>query len=347
MRFILPTIIIIALLAFPVSAAELTAPTVPQSGAEYMPEDTQSFGTALWEMVRKAIGTIRPDLREASGLCLGLIGIVLLVSLVQTFPGMTGKITDLVGVVSIGGLLLQQTNALIHLGAETVAELSSYGTLLLPVMTAAMAAQGGITGSAALYAGTALFDSVLSSLITRLLTPMIYLYLALAAANSAVGEDVLKKFCDFIKWLMSWCLKIILYVFTGYMGITGVVSGTTDAAALKAAKLTISGVVPVVGGILSDASEAVLVSAGVVKNAAGIYGVLAILALCISPFLRIGVHYLLLKATGAVCSVFGSKRISEFIGNFSTAMGLLLAMTGSVCLLLLISTVCFLRGVSG
>ena len=109
-------------------------------------------------------------------------------------------------------------------------------------------------------------------------------------------EEILKKLCGFVKWLSVWILKMILYVFTGYIGITGVVSGPTDAAALKAAKLTISGFVPIVGGILSDASEAVLVSAGVVKNAAGIYGILAIGAVCLGPFLKIGLHYLMLKA---------------------------------------------------
>ena len=347
MKYILPTILLLAILAVPVSAAELTAPTVPSTAESYMPEDTSSFGNALWELLQKAVGTVRPDLREAGSLCVSLFGIVLLISLTQTLPGRAGKITDLVGVAAIGTLLLHRTNTLVHLGVDTVEQVSSYGKLLLPVMTASMAAQGGITGSTALYAGTALFESILSHLISRMITPMIYLFLALAAANSAVGEDVLKKLRDFVKWLMTWCLKITLYVFTGYMGITGVVSGTTDAAALKAAKLTISGVVPVVGGILSDASEAVLVSAGVVKNAAGIYGMLAILSICIGPFLRIGAHYLMLKTTGALCSVFGSRRLCGFIGDYSTAMGLLLAMTGSVCLLLLISTVCFLRGVAG
>ena len=347
MRFLLPTVILVFFLAVPVSATEFTAPPVPEAGAEYMPEDTGSFQDAIWELIQNGIRAFRPDIREAAGLCLGLCGISLMVSLIQTFPGTTANITDLVGVIAIAGLLLGRTHALVRLGVDTVEEISQYGKLLLPVMTAAMAAQGGITASAGLYAGTALFDSILSHMISGMMTPMIYLYLALAAANSAVGEDVLKKFRDFMKWLMVWTLKIILYVFTGYMGITGVVSGTTDAAALKAAKITISGVVPVVGGILSDASEAVLVSAGVVKNAAGVYGLLAVLSVCIGPFLRIGSHYLMLKAAGSLCGIFGSKRISGFIGDFSTAMGLLLAMTGSVCLLLLISTVCFLRGLSG
>ena len=81
------------------------------------------------------------------------------------------------------------------------------------------------------------------------------------------------------------------------------------------------------------------------KNAAGMYGIFAVLALFLEPFLRIGVHYLMLKVTAAVCGIFGCKEMTELIGGFSEAMGLLLAMTGSVCLLLLIGTVCFLKGV--
>lgn len=345
MKGLVLTVFLVFSLALPASAVEITAPSVPDSGAEVMPEDTSSFADALLELVSNAIGAIRPDFKEAEKICLGIIGIVLLLSILQSFPGSSQSICDLVGAVAIGVILLNQTNSLIHLGAETIQDMSSYGTLLLPVMTAAMAAQGGITGSAAIYAGTAFFDSVLSKQISALLIPMIYLFLALSVTNSAVGEDVLKELRDFVKWLMTWALKIIMYVFTGYMGITGVVSGTTDAATLKAAKLTISGMVPVVGSILSDASDAVLTSAAVVKNTAGIYGLLAILAVCIGPFLRIGIHYLILKATAAVSGVFGSKRISGLVKDFSTAMGLLLAMTGSVCLLLLISVVCFMKGV--
>lgn len=328
-----------------VSALEITAPAVPESGEERMPEEYQTFGEGLMEVLKDSISAVRPDLAEAGKTCLGVTAAVLLMSLLQNHPGGSAKTADLAGTVCVAGLLLLGTNSLITLGSQTVTEISDYGKLLLPVMTTAMAAQGSVTASAALYTGTAAFNAGLTSLISRLLVPLVYVYLALASANSAVGEELLKKLRDIVKWLITWSLKTILYIFTGYMGITGVVSGTTDAATLKATKLTISGMVPVVGGILSDASEAVLVSAGLVKNAAGIYGILAILAVCLVPFLRIGIHYLLLKSTGALCGVFGSKRVSDLISDFSSAMGLLLAMTGSECLLLLISTVCFLREV--
>lgn len=345
MSKILLVVILIFSLAIPASAAELTAPTVPQSGAEVMPEKTDSFGDGLLKLLENALGQLRPDLKEASRVSLGVVAAVMMVSLLQSFSGSVKTAAEFAGTTAIAAGLLLSANSLIRLAAETITEISEYGKLLLPVMTAAMAAQGGVSSSAALYTGTALFDAVLSSLISRLLVPMVYLFLALAAANSAMGEDLLKQMRNVAKGLISWCLKILLTVFTTYIAITGVVSGTTDAAALKATKVTISSVVPVVGGILSDASEAVLVSAGLMKNAAGIYGILAVLAVFLSPFLKIGVQYLILKLTAALCALFGAKRLTELIGDFSTAMGLLLAMTGSECLLLLISTVCFLKGV--
>ena len=113
----------------------------------------------------------------------------------------------------------------------------------------------------------------------------------------------------------------------------------------KAAKITISGMVPVVGGILSDASEAVLVGAGVVKSGVGVYGLLAVISVVTVPFLKIGIQYLLLKVTAATVSIFSSKQTTELISDFSTALGMLLAATGTICLMLLISTVCFMKGV--
>lgn len=345
MRKILIFLVIISVLATPVSALDLTAPTVPESAERFMPRDTESFGEGLLVVIRDAVMYFHPDLKEAAGVCLGLIAMVIIVSILRSFPGTPQKTANLAGTIAIGVLLLKSADSMISLAVQTVGEISEYGKLLLPVMTTAMAAQGSVTTSAALYTGTAIFDSILSSLISKLLAHMIYLFLALAAANSAIGEELLKKLRDTLKGFMVWVLKTVLYIFTGYISITGVVSGTTDAAALKAAKLTISGVVPVVGNILSDASEAVLVSAGTVKNAVGLYGMFAVLAIWMGPFLKIGAHYLMLKAAGAVCGIFGSKQMTDLIQDFSSALGLLLAMTGTVSLMLMISMICFMKGV--
>ncbi len=345
MRKLILFVAIMAVMIVPVLAVELEAPEVPQSGYAMMPQKTETFGEGVLEILSDAVSCFHPDLTEAARVCVGIITAVLALSIIQTIPTATGQIADLTGTVLIAGILLRSANSLVVLGTNTVQEISEYGKLLLPVMTTALAAQGGVTSSGALYAGTLIFDTLLNSVIHKVLTPAVYLFIAMSVASSALGEDWLKKLKDTQRSFMQWSLKTILYVFTGYITITGVVSGTTDAAALKAAKITISGAVPVVGGILSDASEAVLVSAGLVKNSIGIYGMLAVIAVWIHPFLKIGVHYLLLKGTGAVCGIMGSKRISDLVQDFSAAMGIVLAMTGTACLILMISSVCFMRGV--
>ena len=345
MRRGLLLIMILLILVLPVHAADLEPPEVPESAQPYMPEETENFGEGLWYVIRSALRELEPQFVKAAKVCLSVIAVTLLTALLLTIKGEISEVVELTGAVSIGVLLLQPANVLVQLGVETISELSNYGNLLLPVMTTALAAQGGVTSSTALYAGTALFNTVLSNLISHLLVPILYIFLCVSVGYAAVGDTILEKIRKFSKWLITWSLKIILYVFTGYMGLTGVVSGSTDAAALKATKLTISGVVPVVGGILSDASEAILVGASLVKNAVGVYGLLALIAIWIKPFVQIGVQYLMLKGTAAICAGIGSKRVCGIIDDFAAGMGLILAMTGTTCLLLLISIVCFLKGI--
>lgn len=346
MRYFIFCIALITLLTVPVRASEWTAPEAPDSAQGLMPVETESFGQGLWKIVTAAVKALEPELAEAAKICLSLVAVMLLSAILRSIQGTSDYVIEFSATIGIGALLLSSGKSMISLAADTIKELSNYGRLLLPVMTGALAAQGGTTSASTLYAGTAIFDAVLTSFADQLLVPMIYMFLALAAAASATGEGGVTKLKNLLKWLVSWAMKGMLYIFTGYLGITGAITGTADAAAVKAAKLTISSFVPVVGGILSDASESVIVGAGVVKNAIGIYGLLAVIATCIIPFLQIGLQYMMLKLTGAICASFECKRGSGLIDDFSSAMGMLLGITGTACVLLLVSTVCFMKAVT-
>ena len=345
MRRLIFAVLLLMFLAAPVSAQEYTAPEAPDEALGLMPVERTTFGQDLWTVVKGATAKFRPEMAAAAKICVSLVAITVAISMVNAMPGRNAKVVEMVGVIAAASLLLQQTGSMIRVGTQTVSELSEYGKLLLPVMTASLAAQGGVTSSGALYVATTVFNALLTAGISAILIPLLYCFLALAVASCATGQEVLEKLKSFAKWLCAWLLKIILYIFTGFIAITGVVSGTTDATALKATKLTISGMIPVVGGILSDASEAVLVGAGVMKSAAGTYGLLAVIAIWISPFLQIGIRYILLKLTAAVCSAFGIKQVSALVGAVSEAMGLLLGMTSAICIIHLISLTCFLKGV--
>lgn len=345
MRRLILIILVLFSITLPVEAMDFTAPLAPEPAQENMPDQTENFGEGLLYILRSGFDDLQPSVLEAVKTCVSVISVSLLVGLVTELSGTEKQMVSMVGTVSAAIILFQPVNAMIQLGISTVQQISQYGKLLLPVMTGALAAQGAVTKSGSVYLATAFFDALLSSAVSELLIPLVYIFLCVSSVCNLYAQPLLSQIQKFLKWLMTWGLKSVLYVFTGYISITGVVGGATDAAMLKVTKLTISGMVPVVGNILSDASEAVLVSAGIMKNTAGIYGLLAMTALLIGPFMRIGLQYLMLKVSGSICEMFGTKQMSGVVKDFSSAMGLILAMTGTVSLIFLISTICFMKGV--
>lgn len=346
MRKVIFVILILSIVVVPVMAEDITAPPAPDEAEIYMPSEPQTFSEGIIYIAGKAIAAIEPELAVAGKLCTSVIAVAVLCAITQQLSGNVKPVSDLIATILIAVLLISPTNALISLARKTIESLSDYGKLFIPVITTAMAAQGAVTTSAALYAATTAFTALLSSVISNVIVPLLYIYICLSTVNGVLGDESLKRLRDFSKWLTVWSMKVIMYVYTGYMSITGVVSGTVDASALKAAKLAISSAVPVIGGLLSDASETVLVGAGIMKNTVGMYGLFVVISLWIGPFLKIGVQYLLLKITGSIAGMFTSKNISELLGDFTGAMGILLSMIGVQTLLLIVSTVCFMRGVT-
>ena len=99
----------------------------------------------------------------------------------------------------------------------------------------------------------------------------------------------------------------------------------------------ISAAVPVVGSIISEATGTVLAGAGILKGAIGIFGMLAVLSICLTPFLQMAVQYLLYKLAAFLAGTITEGPLAGLIDALGTAFGLMLGMTGSCALLLLIS----------
>ena len=338
-------LIMLLVLAVPAYADSYTAPEPSGNAQALMPYEGASFGEGLWHVITTAFSYVYPSIHSCLRTCYTALAMCILISVIREFPGNISDAVDLAGVVGAACILFAPTNALITEAADTVVSLAEYGKVLLPVLATSLAAQGGSSTATGLYVGTAVFNSVLGVLISRILVPLVYFFLAIGVGKAAISSTVLDNMKKFLISAAGKCLRIALYIITGYLSITGVVGGATDQITLKATKLTISGMVPVIGNIMADASETILVSAAVVKNAVGVYGLWSAVAICIGPFLNIGAQYLSLKATQSICTLCGSKQIPDLIGDFASAMGLLLAMTGTMCLLLLISTVCFMKGI--
>ena len=87
MRRLLILLLLLYIMIVPVSAMEFTAPQIPSSADQYMPDHTEDFGEGLWIVIQNAIRTVKPGIAEVSGTCLSLIAAAMLTGIMNHFSG--------------------------------------------------------------------------------------------------------------------------------------------------------------------------------------------------------------------------------------------------------------------
>lgn len=350
-RFAL-VLVLLALLT-PLCRAEESPAAIP--GLDKLWEAAEDYGVAEGTGLERGLGNLFLDAAEQAGqlwkrsLRVGveLLGIALLCGLAESAFETTSAVSaaKMTGALAITALSVNNMEAMIGLGRETIGKMDAFSGVLLPVMAALTAATGRATLAAAHQGATVLFVQVLIGLIDRLLIPLVYAHVAACCAWAAVGNEGLKKLSALLKGAVQMILTGLLLAFVSYLTATRAVAGSADAAAVKAAKIAINRTLPVVGGILSDAAEAILAGAGALRGTVGAAGALVVLAICLGPFLQLAFHYLTFKLAAALTAAVADARLSGLLDSIGAAFGLVLGMTGACALLLLISLVCAVSAV--
>ena len=241
------------------------------------------------------------------------------------------------GVLGAAAIASQDLSALIGVGVQTMDELAAMAKLLIPTVAAAMAG-GGCVGSASVWqVGALMLSDLFLSLMRNVLVPLLYCMIAASAAGALLEQSRLSLLSKGIGRLLSWGLSAVLIVFTAFLSLTNLLAGSADRLAVRVGKTVISGAVPVVGGILSDATEAVAAAALTLRGTLGVLGVFSVLALCLAPLLHLAVQYLFYQLAAFFSAVTGADPLCKFLEQLSSAFSLMLAMTAGGAFLLLVS----------
>ena len=294
----------------------------------------------LWD---NACESLQEIVKDGMGSGILVLGIVLLCSLAEdwaqaTESEQTKRYVAFAGSAAITVAAAGSLHSLMLLGVEMIGELNVFSKTLLPTLAAALAAGGGVASAGLRHVAGVFFSDVLMTAIQDLLLPLVYFYIAVAAAHAALPEFRLKSIGKAISKGTTWLLTGALALYTGYLTVSGVMAQSADTLTAQLTRSAI-GAVPVVGGVLSDSAGAILSGAALLKNTVGIWGMLAILAICLLPVLRLAVQYLVFKATAFLAGTIGMPQLVELVDALGTAFGMVLGMTGACALLLLISVI--------
>jgi len=300
----------------------------------------------LWNAFREKLTA---ELHTGLGFAARMLTLVFLCALATALceQEKTRGMIEICAVCVSAGMLAGDVDSLVSQTMQSIYRLSDYSRAALPVLYAAAAASGAVSSSAVRYAAACLSLEVLMSLAQRAVVPLIYAFLALALTNAVFTNPILAAMEKLAHWAAKTVLTASTLAFTSYLSLSSLLSTSIDAAAIKATRTVISTGLPVVGGMLADASAAVLSAAGVVRSCTGAFGLVAVCAMCLGPLALLSVKSFLFKAVAAAAESVQSPRLQKLFSAIGGAVGLLLGLLGCCAIMLFLSFAAAMKAVTG
>lgn len=243
------------------------------------------------------------------------------------------------GAAAIFILSANNTDILMGLGRQTINDMDTFSKIYLPVYTAAAAAAGNPAAAIAKQGAAILFSNVLITVIDNIFLPLTMLYAVMRTIGTAVDNKGLSKMAGFIKTIVTVSLKISLTLFFAYISISGAIGSASDSLLKRSVRLTVSSTVPVIGGVVTEAADAIFAGAAMIRNTVGTAGLFILIATAFIPCLKIGLHYLGYKLVAALISFMQPEGLGDVVDSFSEVMGMIFGMAFAITVLLAISII--------
>ena len=223
----------------------------------------------------------------------------------------------------IGTLLIGAFAEMQSLTVNTLKSLFQFVTLLLPAYVVTIVFSAGSVSALGFYELTLLSVHILQLLFIKMVLPLIQIYVVFLFFNQLTQEDLFSQASEFLKTLLEWILKTTTAILVGLQTIQCLVAPAVDTLKNSTAHRIVKAL-PGVGGLMDSAAETIAGSALVIKNAVGVAGMIAVLLICLLPFLKLGLSVLLFRLLCALLQPISEKRMVDCIRSFSDGVMLLM-----------------------
>lgn len=287
----------------------------------------------LWERAKTKDGEY---IRQALSVGFLMLCACLIIALAVGFSGDAGlrlpeKLSDFTAVAVLLTIYFSAGSSLINECIKTIAQLDGFIKVLTPVYVAASALAGRPVSAVATGEIT-LFCSALVLWVCRyMILPGISLYVLMDSVGTLLPTSILGKLAELFRWGVGKTMKWSLAGFTAYQTLSGMVTRSSDALAVKAAQSAFSSLIPVVGNMISSTSETLLGGAALLRTSVGIYGVLAVCAICLGPILRAALHFFVFKVLSACGSSFLGSASARTLRCITDGYGMAVGTLGICC----------------
>lgn len=244
-----------------------------------------------------------------------------------------GQLTYSVTYLVLITLAIGSFSIAVNAGREVVDTMVTFMQALTPVLLTLLVAVGGLA-SAAIFSPVILATlSIFGTLIKDIVLPLLFFVAILGIVGNLSERFKVSNLADLLKTVAMGLMGVFSTIFLGVLAIQGVAGAVGDSVTFRTAKFSVDAFVPVVGGMLSDALEAVISSSLLLKNAVGIAGVAVIGTVMVIPLLKIITLAFIYKLAGALIQPIGSGQMVDCLNSLGNNLLLIFATVATVGLL--------------
>jgi len=255
----------------------------------------------------------------------------------QEFP------ITMIGCTSIAYLNLSDTSSFFSDGIAVVQSIYDFSSVLLPCLAGASVFAGTSMSAGIKYTAAGLFMNILLNFSNTMLVPIVSMYLVCMMGDSIFHQPILGTVSNVIHKVCTTVITWAVVLFTTYLSVAGLVSGTGELLAARITKTTLSNGLPIVGKIISDAASTLVAGASIVRNGVGLLGMVVLIGMFVLPFASIGVRYLLFKLLSKMDHLWSEQRYTGLLKGISDAYGMMLAIIGSGFVMLFLTLLSFIQ----
>ena len=283
------------------------------------------------------------ELRANLGLLARLLVLVVLAAAVRQLHGAfesetVGRVADAAVFLALGVVCLAGFSTAVHLARSAVADLSSFLLAMLPALVGLLAATGSVTSATLVQPALVAAVTGVSLVVRVVILPLVVLAAVLDVV-SALNPDF--RLTGLAGLLRQWSLLVLglaSTVFLGVVAVQGMAGAVADGVAWRTGKYAVRSLLPVVGGLISDAADLVLTSGLLLRSGLGLIGLVTVALLVVVPVLKLLALSLIYRGAAALAQPVGGEAVAGVLGGLGSAVVLLtaaVAVVGLMCFLAL------------
>lgn len=251
-------------------------------------------------------------------------------------------VANFVLMILLTSLAVQSFTVISELITTTISRMHDFIIALLPLLLSLMAMLGGIISASFFHPLIVTFLYFIVILVDKIIIVFLFLSLILHLVSQMNQTFQLTKLGDLLRQIGLTLLFVSLTIFLTVLSAQGAITAVQDGLGIKTAKFVTNNFIPVVGRMLSEATDTIFATTQVIKNGLGLFGLIFILLVVSLPIIKVAIVGCFYKLAAAIIQPIGDDQVVKSISIIADHVFYLLAILVVVSFMFLMMIVVLL-----